>query len=73
MNMDAELTSSRSHELLAKGQQKWGDAADSVHGEESGRKGRYREHLALIHTLRIPYSESRDYPHDFVLSRDLIL
>lgn len=46
------------------GQWKWGDIAGSNHSEESGRRGRYPEHLALIHTLGKPCPESRDYPHD---------
>lgn len=60
------------HELLAKGPREWGEAAGSDQSEESGRKGRHPEHLALIDMLGILYPESRGYHHDFALSGNLI-
>lgn len=59
-------------ELLANGQWKWGEAADSDHSEESETKGRHPEHLALTHMLGKLYPESRGYHRDFTLSGNLI-
>lgn len=58
--------------LGAKGSWEWGEAAGSDHSEESGRKGRHPEHLALIDMLGKHYPESRGYHHDFALSGNLI-
>lgn len=51
VDIDPHTDSSGSRELLAKGQWKWGDIAGSDYIEESGRKGKYPEHLALIYRL----------------------